>query len=275
MRLFLLTTLTMIAFAANSVLNRLGILSGVDPLSFAVIRLVSGAVALAALLWLTGGGLALGGRKRLYGAVALSIYMIGFSLAYVTLDAGVGALILFGVVQMSVFTGVLIGGARVSGAKWFGTGVALTGLAFLLLPGASSPDLWGAVLVACAGAGWGVYTLLGRSELDALGATTGNFIVASLLVAVFAVLWPAERSISATGVAYAVLSGALTSAMGYALWYRILPQLQAATAGIAQLTVPVIALAGGIVFLGEAVTLGFVLASALVLGGVAWSILRG
>ncbi|MCY4334141.1 MAG: DMT family transporter [Litoreibacter sp.] len=275
MRLFLLAALTMIAFAANSVLNRLGVLSGVDPLSFAVIRLVSGAVALAVLVWLTGGAFSLRGRKRVFVALALAVYMLGFSLAYITLDAGVGALILFGVVQMTVFGGVLIGGAQVSAAKWIGTAVALAGLAYLLLPGATSPDLWGAVLMAFAGAGWGVYTLLGRSEPDALGATTGNFIVASLLVAVFAAFWPADRLYSATGVSYALVSGALTSAMGYALWYRILPRLEAATAGIAQLTVPVIALAGGMVFLGEAVTLGFVLASALVLGGVAWSILRG
>ncbi|MEM7472631.1 MAG: DMT family transporter [Pseudomonadota bacterium] len=276
MKLFFLVALTMVAFAANSVLNRLGLVSGgTDPLSFAVVRLAAGALMLAVLVWVTGGKFSLQGKRRWLGAAALAVYMIGFSLAYVSLDAGVGALILFGVVQITVFAGIVVGGARVSVGKWLGTGGALAGLAYLLLPGASAPDFAGAALMACAGLGWGAYTLLGRSERDALGATTGNFIIASLALVGFYLVWPGERAMDVAGAVFAFVSGAVTSALGYALWYQVLPRLEAATAGIAQLTVPVIALAGGMIFLGEALTLGFVLASALVLGGVAWSILKG
>lgn len=276
MKLVFLVALTMVAFAANSVLNRLGLVGGgTDPLSFAVLRLVSGALALGVLVWANGGAVSLLGWRRATGAASLAIYMIGFSLAYVSLDAGVGALILFGVVQITVFGGALAAGARVSVGKWLGAGVAMAGLAFLLLPGAAAPDITGAALMACAGAGWGVYTLLGRGEPDALGATTANFLLASGAMLAFYLLWPGTRAISGGGAVYALISGMLTSAMGYALWYRVLPRLEAATAGIAQLTVPVIALAGGMVFLGEVVTLSFILASALVLGGVAWSILKG
>ena len=273
MKLALLVALTMVAFAANSVLNRLGVADGMtDPASFAALRLLSGALALTALALGSGKRISLWGRSRLIGAGSLAVYMIGFSLAYLTLDAGVGALILFGGVQITIFTVVMFRGEPLPRARWQGAGLAMIGLAYLLLPGAQAPDFGGALLMGIAAIGWGVYTLAGRTETDALAATTGNFIIATVAMAACLFLVPGTPQISLSGAVYAVISGVVTSAMGYALWYRLLPQLEASIAGIAQLTVPVIALAGGMIFLGEAVTFSFVLASILVLGGVAWSL---
>lgn len=275
MKLFLLTSVTMIAFAANSVLNRIGLADGVmDPMAFAIIRLASGAIALCLLVLIQGRIVPIFRRARIGGAASLALYMIGFSLAYRTLDAGVGALILFGGVQVTIFAVLVFRGQEVSMAKWQGAGVAMIGLAYLLLPGAQAPDFGGAMLMAAAAIGWGAYTLAGRVELDPLGATAGNFVIATLTVAGCQILLSGMPPISLLGTTYAVISGVLTSAMGYALWYTILPRLEASIAGIAQLTVPVIALAGGIAMLGEALTLSFVIASLLVLGGVAWSLLR-
>jgi drug/metabolite transporter (DMT)-like permease len=273
MKLASLVALTMVAFAANSVLNRLGVADGMtDPVSFAALRLFSGALALTALVLASRRSLSLWGRSRAIGAGSLAVYMIGFSLAYLTLDAGVGALILFGGVQITIFVVVLLRGEPLPRARWQGAGLAMIGLAYLLLPGAAAPDFGGALLMGAAAIGWGVYTLVGRTEPDALAATAGNFIIATLAMGACLLMLPGAHQISASGAVYAVISGVVTSAMGYALWYRLLPQLEASIAGIAQLTVPVIALFGGMLFLGEAVTLSFVLASALVLGGVAWSL---
>ncbi|MEM9585607.1 MAG: DMT family transporter [Pseudomonadota bacterium] len=276
MKLTLLVALTMIAFAANSVLNKIGLEGGaMDPMSFALIRLASGAAALCAMVWLSGRRVPLMQRSRVAGAVSLAVYMIGFSLAYQTLDAGVGALILFGGVQVTIFAVIVARGEAVPRARWQGAGVALIGLAFLLLPGANAPHLLGALLMGAAAVGWGFYTLAGRVEADALGATAGNFVWATLGMGICVLALGGDPSVTQAGTVYAVISGMITSAMGYALWYRILPQLEASIAGIAQLTVPIIALAGGMIFLGETLTLTFIFASALVLGGVAWSLKRG
>ncbi len=275
MKLALLVTLTMIAFAANSVLNKVGLSDDLmDPTSFALIRLSSGAAALIAMVILSGRAVPLFRKARLTGAVSLAAYMIGFSLAYQTLDAGGGALILFGGVQVTIFAILVFKGDAIPRARYQGAGVALLGLAYLLLPGTNAPSFVGAMLMAVAAVGWGVYTLAGRSEADALGATAGNFVWATLGMVVCFLLVPGAHVVTQMGVVYAVISGVVTSAMGYALWYRVLPQLDASVAGIAQLTVPVIALAGGMAFLGEALTWSFVIASVLVLGGVAWSLKR-
>lgn len=276
MKLFVLTALVMTAFAANSVLNRLGIVEGgMTPLDFAAIRLISGAVALLILVALRGQTITLFETRRGVGVVALCAYMIGFSLAYSSLDAGVGALILFGGVQMAIFLFVAAQGTKLPATRWQGAGVALVGLAYLLLPGSVAPDIWGSALMMIAALGWGAYTLAGRDERDPLGATAGNFVWAGLAVLVFAILLPdagGDRGFGFVGVSAALVSGVVTSAMGYALWYRVLPQLEVSVAGVAQLTVPVLAVLGGALFLGEAVTGSLIFASLLVLGGVAWSL---
>ena len=274
MRLFLLTALTMTAFAANSVLNRMALVEdGMGPASFAAIRLVSGALALAALVVLRreGRGLRLVAPGRVTGTLSLALYVLGFSFAYVTLDAGLGALILFGGVQVTMFAGAVLAREQVPPARWLGAGVALSGLAVLLWPeGATAPPIAGAALMIAAALGWGIYSLAGRGAGDPLGDTAANFVLAAPLGLLVVLLLP--DGVTAQGVVLACLSGIVTSGLGYALWYTVLPRLAASVAAVAQLTVPLIALAGGVLFLGEALTLRFALASALVLGGVALSL---
>jgi drug/metabolite transporter (DMT)-like permease len=276
MRLFLLTALTMVAFAANSILNRMALAGGhIGVAEFGTIRLIAGAAMLAVLsLWLRG-GLRMDGPLRATGVLSLLAYIYGFSLAYGALDAGLGALILFGVVQITMFAGGLIAGEAMPPRRWLGAGLALAGLGWLLWPGAMvqvSP-LHG-LFMAAAGVGWGIYSLAGRRAGDALQATAANFLIAAPLGLLIGAGLPlAPVAVTGTGVLLAVLSGAVTSGMGYALWYSVLPGLQASVAAVAQLTVPVIALAGGVLVLGETLTPRILAASGLVLGGVALSVL--
>ncbi|MGR3292118.1 MAG: DMT family transporter, partial [Paracoccaceae bacterium] len=211
--------------------------------------------------------------KRLWCAATLALYILAFSFAYVTLDAGVGALILFGGVQITMFVGALIGRDSIPVFRWIGAGVAFAGLIVLLWPTAGiSPNLYGAMLMAVAAIGWGVYSLLGRGSHKPIGETAVNFALAVPAAVLVFVLIP--DGITAKGAVLAIVSGALTSGAGYALWYSILPKMAASTAAVAQLTVPVIAVAGGLMFLGEPLTLRFVAAALLVLGGVALSLRR-
>ena len=279
MRLFLLTALTMTAFAANSVLNRMALAGGsIDAASFGTIRLIAGAVMLGGLCLLLRGGLWLGGAGRVMGVLALLVYMYGFSAAYTALDAGLGALILFGVVQITMFAGGLLAGEATPPRRWIGAALAFAGLAWLLWPGAGPQiSVPHGLSMALAGVGWGLYSLTGRREPDALQATAANFILAAPLGVIVGLALPAGAHgthAGAEGIALAILAGAVTSGLGYALWYRVLPGLDSAVAAVAQLTVPVIAVAGGMIFLGESLGLQTVLASALVLGGVAISVLR-
>ncbi|GFE65292.1 membrane protein [Litoreibacter roseus] len=268
----MLTALTMIAFAANSVLNRLGIATGdITPLGFALVRVCAGAVTLLALLTMQGRFQR--PKFRIVGALSLVTYMVGFSLAYLTLDAGIGALILFGGVQITMFAGVLLTGGSVPLIRWVGASIAFAGLVYLLAPsGDTAPDFLGSMLMLAAAVGWGVYSLVGRVETDALAATTANFVYALPFLIVAVLIFGSGNVKLGLGLTYAIVSGAVTSAMGYALWYSILPRLEASVAAVAQLTVPIIALAGGMLFLGEELTLRFVITSVLVLGGVALSL---
>lgn len=278
MRLFLLTALVMCAFAANSVLNRLAIVgTGIDPLIFAALRLGSGALALGLMVQHGGQGMVLRGGRRVLGALALFLYMIGFSLAYTALEAGAGALILFGGVQVTMFAGALWSGEAVPVRRWAGAAMALSGLAWLLWPqsGVGVVTLWPALSMAAAAVGWGLYSLMGRSEHDPLAATAANFILAFPAAALLALLLAAPGGgLSLWGVVLAVLSGVVASGAGYALWYRILPELGAARAAVAQLTVPVIAALAGMALLAERPGMGFLLAALLVLGGVGLSVSR-
>lgn len=284
MRLFLLTALTMLAFAANSVLNRWAVGQGwIGPAGFAVIRLVSGAATLALIL---GVRLALKravvwpqGWPTLFGVGGLILYLLGFSLAYRNLDAGTGALVLFGSVQVTMFAGALLVREPVPLRRWLGSGVALAGLYLLAAPTLEVAHIGSAMLMmAAAGLGWGAYSLAGRGQKDAQTATAVNFVLAvpvMILLYRFGLGWvdvmltDDETPNLARGLALAVVSGAITSGLGYALWYAVLPQLGAARAAVAQLTVPVIAALGGAVLLAEPPGLRFWGAAALVLGGVA------
>ncbi|HEU0222891.1 MAG TPA: DMT family transporter [Paracoccaceae bacterium] len=285
MRIFLLVTLVLVAFAANSVLCRLALAQdAIGPASFTIIRLVAGALCLATLVGLRrqgplaspAGSFLLPVRDGSARAgLALLAYMVGFSFSYVTLETGTGALILFAGVQMTMFGGALVGGERPPMVRWAGAGLGLTGLAVLFLPGAAVPAPAGALLMAVAAAAWGVYSLIGRAAKAPILETARNFRTACLmgLVPLFALAFLAGEHASARGVLLAVLSGAVASGLGYALWYSVLPHLPASVAALAQLTVPIIALGGGMLFLGEPLTWRFAFAAALVLGGVAGAIL--
>lgn len=276
MRLILLTTITMVAFAANSVLNRMALAGDhIDAMSFGTVRLIAGAVMLAVLCLALRGKLGLGGPSRAIGVAALMGYIFGFSAAYTALDAGLGALILFGMVQVTMFTSAFVGGEAIPVRRWTGAALALTGLAWLMWPSPETEvSIWHGGLMALAGISWGIYSLAGRKAGDALSATAANFIWAAPLAVVLLLIVPTgdvAAPMNATGIGLAILSGAVTSGLGYALWYAVLPKLDASAAAVAQLTVPVIALAAGIALLGEVLTLRLTLASLLVLGGVALS----
>ena len=267
----------MAAFAANSLLNRLALVEGgMGPASFAVLRLAAGAVMLAGLVWARSGGLSLAGQGRLraFGAVTLATYMIGFSYAYLTLEAGTGALILFGGVQVTMFAGAVLLREPVPLRRWAGAGLALAGLAVLAAPGMAAPDRVGAALMMAAAVGWGLYSLAGRRAGDPLAATAGNFVLALPLALLVLVALPAGERVSGMGVAAAVVSGAVTSGLGYALWYAVLPRLAASVAAVAQLTVPVLAALAGAVLLAEVPGPRFWAAAALVIAGVLLSVLR-
>ncbi len=277
MRLLVLTVLTMVAFAANSVINRMAIVEqGMDAVLFAVLRLLSGAALLALLLIWQRKGFDFSVLRRPAGGLSLLIYLFGFSVAYVTLPSGVGALLLFGMVQVTMFAASLRAGDAIPPARWWGTVLAFGGLCWMLWPQPGTPTPFlamGAMLIA--GIGWGLYSLVGRGATDPVQATAMNFILAAPMGAVAMFVLPVDfAAYSTTGVLLAFVSGAITSALGYALWYSVVPDLGATRAAVAQLTVPVIATLGGVAFLAESVTLQFVISSGLVLGGVALAILR-
>ncbi len=270
-----MTALTMVAFAANSVLNRLALVDGgMDAMAFGAVRLASGALTLAVLTMVLRGYINLKTSYRPSGVISLLVYIFGFSLAYLALDAGLGALILFGTVQITMFAGALIGGERVAALRWVGAVLAFAGVVWLLLPVETGSARFSSVLLmAAAGVGWGVYSLVGRVASDALSATAANFVIAAPLALLLLPFTADTNQITGYGIALACLSGAVTSGLGYALWYHLLPKLRATTGALAQLTVPAIALGGGMIFLGEALTAKFAFASLLILGGIGVSLL--
>lgn len=274
MHLISLTALTMLAFAANSILTRMAIEGGhIDPSGFAAIRIVAGAIALTMILTIRGGRLPLFERARIVGALSLAGYMIGFTLAYATLDAGLGALILFGVVQVTIFIYGTLRGAAPSPRQIGGASVAFIGLLIVLWPSqGSAGSIAGTALMVIAGLGWAAYTLAGRGATNPLAATAANFILAMPLVLLF--LIGQSPSANGIGIALAVLCGALTSGLGYSLWYRVLPKMTPTTAAVVQLSVPIIAIMAGAVLLGEVVSLAIVAAAALVVGGIALAVTK-
>ncbi len=268
LRLFLVTALAMTAFAANSVLARLAMATGeAGPWTFTLIRILSGAVVLGLI---ASPVRAIRSGSWASGA-ALFVYAAAFSIAYLTLATGTGALILFALVQITMIGWALVSGERLSAARWAGFMLAITGLVWLLLPGLEAPPLEGAALMAAAGVAWGIYSLRGRGQGQPTAQTAGNFLRAGVIVLALslpAFMLAGEATPSWAGIGYALASGAITSGLGYAIWYAALRELTASLAGIAQLSVPAIAAAGGMVFLAEPLTIRFAIATALILGGV-------
>lgn len=279
LRLNALTTLAMMAFAGNSLLARAGLdTTTMDPATFTSLRLASG----AAMLWLlvtwrslrAPGSPVRAGAGNWPSALALWVYAAGFSFAYVSLPAGTGALLLFGSVQATMIGFGLFRGDRLRGLQWVGLALAGLGLVVLLSPGLAAPPVLGSLLMVTAGVAWGVYSLRGQGAGDPLQVTAGNFLRAVPVALVLsAVLWR-QAAFDVPGVAYAVASGTLASGIGYAVWYTALPALKSIQAATVQLSVPVITALGGLLFLGEVLSLRFVVASVAVLGGIALVIVQ-
>jgi drug/metabolite transporter (DMT)-like permease len=272
-RIVTLTVLAMMAFAGNSLLCRLALKhTSIDAATFTTIRLVSGAVTLWLIVRIRRG--ASTGAGNWPSALALFAYAAGFSFAYISLSAATGALLLFGAVQATMIGYGIYAGERLTRLQWLGLMLALGGLIGLLLPGLSAPPLSGSLLMLGAGIAWGVYSLRGKGAGDPTRVTAGNFLRAVPIAAALSLLLWSGRSLESSGFWYAVASGALTSGIGYAIWYTALPALKATHAATVQLSVPVIAALGGILFLGEPVNLRLVLASVAILGGIALTIVE-
>lgn len=267
-RILLLTTLAMLAFAGNSLLCRLALReTEIDAASFTAIRLFCGALTLWLLLRLRQGRRPVDGNWP--GALALFTYAAAFSFAYLQLDTGAGALLLFGAVQLSMLLWGWLHGERLGLVAGLGTALATAGLLALLLPGASAPPLQAALLMLLAGIAWGAYSLLGRGLGDPLAVSAGNFLRATPLALLLATLLLGQLDWDGPGLFYALLSGALTSGIGYAIWYSALPGLRASQAATVQLSVPILAALGGSLLLGEALGLRLLLSAVAVLGGIA------
>jgi len=264
----MLTALAMLAFAANSLLCRLALGQELmDAASFATMRVISGALMLSLISWRRLRGLGRSGAS-LWSAVALFVYMIFFSFAYLSLAAGTGALILFAAVQLTMFVRALRDGEPFPWLSRIGLLMAVFGLIYLVSPGLTAPEPLGALSMVIAGAAWGIYSLQGRRASDPLAATAGNFLYCVPMVVGLGLIFVGRIDVTASGILLAAASGALASGLGYAIWYAALGGLSAAHAATVQLSVPVIAAIGGVVILTEPLTLRLVLASAATLGGV-------
>jgi len=272
-RVVLLTLFAMLAFAGNSLLCRVALRdTAIDAASFTSIRLVSGALMLAAIM------VARKARPSSAGSWAMAAmlfsYAAFFSFAYRQLTAATGALLLFGAVQTSMLGYALAKGERLRPLQAAGLVVAISGLIYMLLPGLAAPPIVSAACMLAAGASWAVYSVLGRGVHDPVAATAGNFVRSVPLALVLSLAAAGDFRIDATGAGYAVLSGAITSGLGYVLWYAALPALTATSAATVQLSVPAIAALGGVALLAETMSARLLIASAAILGGIALTIWR-
>jgi len=277
-RVFILTLLAMIAFASNSLLCRAALKqTTVDAATFTFTRIFSGAAALWLIVKMRHAS-SPADNRRIRGswlsALALFAYAAAFSFAYVDLSAGTGALLLFGAVQATMILWGLHKGERLDAIQVVGFIVAVTGLIVLVFPGLSAPPLIGSILMLGAGVAWGIYSLRGKGEKNPASVTAGNFARAVPFAAAVSIIFVPWVHIDLAGVSYAIISGAITSGLGYVIWYNALPGLKAASAATVQLSVPVLAATGGILLLGEPLTLRYLIASIAILGGIALVVLE-
>jgi len=269
------TSITMLAFAGNSILCRMALRDGsIDPASFTSIRLLSGAVALLLIVRLTSQDASIREHGGWISALMLFFYAICFSYAYISLSAGTGALILFGFVQGTMIAIALWSGDRPSVSEWLGWLLAFGGLVWLLMPGIEAPPAVGAMLMALAGIGWGVYSIRGRRETNALVSTCSNFVYSIAFVVVLSAITITGADITNRGVVLAIISGALTSGVGYVIWYAALNYLSSMQAALVQLSVPAIAAAGGVILLAEPVSLRLMTSGMLILGGISLALVQ-
>ncbi|NEZ04925.1 DMT family transporter [Wenzhouxiangella sp. XN201] len=264
----LLSVIALVAFAANSILTRAALTdTSIDPISFTTVRIASGAVMLWLIVRVRSSGAE--GRGSWASALALFGYAIAFSLAYRSLTAATGALLLFGAVQVTMVSWGLFRGERLSAVQWLGVLLALAGLVWLLLPGLSAPPLLAAALMLAAGCAWGIYTLRAKGAGDPTRVTAANFARASLPAVGLGLIFAGDVSWDSQGLALAVASGALASGMGYAVWYTVLKHIGTHTAAVSQLTVPVITAIAGVLLLSEPLSWPTVVGGACILGGIA------
>ena len=246
--------------------------TSIDPASFTTVRLVSGALVLWLIVRRRQGSRPGWGNWK--SALALFVYAAAFSFAYVSLPTGMGALLLFGAVQVSMIGYGVWNGERLLKWQLVGLVLAFGGVVGLMLPGLEAPPLYGSLLMLSAGLAWGIYSLRGRGEGDPTSVTAGNFLRSVPITIALSLAWFDGSNLDIAGIGYAVASGAIASGIGYAIWYTVLPALKATTAATVQLSVPVIAALGGIAFLNEAISLRLVLASIAILGGIALVIMQ-
>ena len=276
MTALILTALTLVAFAANSLLCRMALGEHlIDPVSFTTLRLGSGALALILIFRLGGNS------KRPREAIgswgsgfALFAYAIAFSLAYVSLNTGMGALILFGSVQVTMIGAALKSGENLGTMQWIGLAAAICGLIYLVMPGFSAPEPFGALLMCIAGIAWGVYSIRGKGISSPVTMTAGNFVRSAPMAIIASVIAYSAIHLEPYGIMLALLSGVVTSGLGYVLWYKALRGLTTTQASVVQLLVPVLAAFGGIAFLSEKLSARLIAASALILGGVALVVIK-
>jgi drug/metabolite transporter (DMT)-like permease len=272
MRAPITTSIAMLAFAGNSVICRLALSGGsIDPGSFTNIRIAAGAITLFIILGLRKGSSGIRTHGSWQSAALLFAYAICFSYAYVDLQTGSGALILFGLVQATMIAMALRSGERPRAAEWVGWSVAAAGFVWLLLPGASAPSTQGTVLMALAGISWGLYSIRGKRESDPLASTAANFaraLIPASIVAIVIFVDSAHMHASSYGIMLAVISGGITSGIGYVIWYAAIRRLTSMQAALVQLSVPVIAASGGVLLVAEPLTTRLLLSGVLVIGGI-------
>lgn len=269
LKVFILTSCALVAFAANSVLCRFALGTGaIDAAGFTFIRLLSGVVALFLIL-LIRTSLSSVSRKGSWSAgLMLFLYAVTFSYAYLELDTGTGALILFGSVQITIIGISIFRGNKLLPVEWIGLALAFTGLVYLFLPGVSAPSIQGLFLMSAAGVAWGIYTLLGRGSENPLADTAYNFLRSMPFILVIVIVAFGTFHFTTKGTILAIVSGAITSGLGYTIWYTALKSITATQAAVSQLAVPVIAALGGVVFMTEEITLRLTVAAAMILGGI-------
>ncbi len=269
LKIIILTSLALIAFAANSVLCRLALgENAIDASNFTVIRLLSGVIVLLAIIKLRRNKTGSPTKGSWLASFMLFLYAITFSFAYITLDTGTGALILFGSVQITMILLSLLSGTRLHSTEWAGVAVAFTGFVYLILPGVTTPSAIGFLLMTMAGIAWGIYTLMGRGSKSPLMDTAYNFFRTVPVVVILALVAMKNANFSSEGILLAAISGGITSGIGYTIWYIALGGLSATQAAVLQLLVPVIAALGGIIFVSEIVTVRLMVSAAMILGGI-------
>ena len=268
-KVIILTSLALIAFAANSVLCRLALgYDAIDAASFTVIRLLSGSIVLLIIIATTRNTTEFSTKGSWTASFMLFLYATTFSYAYISLDTGTGALILFGSVQITMILLSLISGTRLHMTEWAGVVIAFMGFVYLILPGVTMPSITGFMLMTIAGIAWGIYTLKGRSSKNPLMDTAFNFLRTTPFVVILAISTMNNVNYSYEGIVLALLSGGLTSGIGYTIWYIALGGLSSTQAAVLQLSVPIIAALGGTIFVSEAITFRLSISAAMVLGGI-------